>query len=419
MESIATPATSAGIGHLEQDRGQVMDRSATLPWTIPVMLLGSTSIAVGILWDISWHMTIGRDTFWTPAHMAIYLGGVLAGICGGWMALRTTFGGSPESVGSSVRFWGFRAPFGAWVAIWGAIAMLTSAPFDDWWHNVYGLDVEILSPPHTVLAAGMIGIQVGTMLLVLAISNRRSYEPGPLPGPAAQLPGIAARFPGIAARLPGIAALYAAGVVVVMAAILLSEFSHPNEQHTALFYKVSCAIYPALLVAAARSSRLRWPATVTAASYMLIVASMVWILPRFAAQPLLGPINNPMDSMAPPAFPLLLVIPALGLDVLLRNRERLGGWKTALLAGAVFAVLFFAAQWLFSEFLLSPGARNAFFGGDQHWSYNTRFGDWRYDFWDLDEDPMTPAGMGVALLFAAASSGLGLWWGGWMARVRR
>jgi len=32
--------------------------------------------------------------------------------------------------------------------------MLASAPFDDWWHNAYGLDVRIISPPHMVLAAG-------------------------------------------------------------------------------------------------------------------------------------------------------------------------------------------------------------------------------------------------------------------------
>src|SRR5215210_3241077 len=144
----------------------------TLPWHVSAMLVGSTSIVVGILWDISWHMTIGRDTFWTAAHMAIPPGGALAGICGGWLALKPTFAGTPEERGVAVRFWGFRAPLGAWVAIWGALAMLTSAPFDDWWHNAYGLDVEILSPPHTVLAAGMIAIQLGAMLLVLAAQNR-------------------------------------------------------------------------------------------------------------------------------------------------------------------------------------------------------------------------------------------------------
>ena len=43
------------------------ERAATVPWYLYAALLGSTAIVVGLLWDISWHMTIGRDTFWTPA----------------------------------------------------------------------------------------------------------------------------------------------------------------------------------------------------------------------------------------------------------------------------------------------------------------------------------------------------------------
>jgi hypothetical protein len=58
--------------------------------------------------------------------------------------------------------------------IWGAIAMLTSAPFDDWWHNTYGLDVTILSPPHTVLLLGMIMIQFGAIVSVLNFKNLHS-----------------------------------------------------------------------------------------------------------------------------------------------------------------------------------------------------------------------------------------------------
>ena len=53
-----------------------------------------------------------------------------------------------------------------------ALAMLVSAPFDDWWHNAYGLDVRIISPPHMVLAAGFFGINFGTMMLMLAFVNR-------------------------------------------------------------------------------------------------------------------------------------------------------------------------------------------------------------------------------------------------------
>ena len=50
--------------------------------------------------------------------------------------------------------------------------MLVSAPFDDWWHNAYGLDVKIISPPHMVLAAGFFGINFGAIMLMLAFLNR-------------------------------------------------------------------------------------------------------------------------------------------------------------------------------------------------------------------------------------------------------
>ena len=72
----------------------------------------------------------------------------------GLLALHTTFRGSAEEKASAVSFWGFRAPLGAWVCVLGCGAMLASAPFDDWWHDAYGLDVRIVSPPHIVLGGG-------------------------------------------------------------------------------------------------------------------------------------------------------------------------------------------------------------------------------------------------------------------------
>ena len=74
-------------------------------------------------------------------------------------------GGQRAHLGSS-------GPLGAFLSAWGGVAMLVSAPFDDWWHNAYGLDVKIISPPHMVLAAGFFGIEFGTILLLLAFMNR-------------------------------------------------------------------------------------------------------------------------------------------------------------------------------------------------------------------------------------------------------
>src|SRR5581483_9809103 len=87
-----------------------------------------TSAVIGAQWDISWHRSIGRDTFWTPAHMAIYLCGIVAGIASAWLILGSTF---RRLTDDTVAMWGFRGPLGAFLAAWGGVAMLTSAPFDD------------------------------------------------------------------------------------------------------------------------------------------------------------------------------------------------------------------------------------------------------------------------------------------------
>src|SRR6201991_2139125 len=150
----------------------VPESRSTTPWYTWLGAVAVTSASIGGAWDVSWHRSIGRDSFWTPAHMAIYACGVLAGICCGYLILNTTFRRPQAFVASSVNVSGFRAPLGAFLAAWGGIAMLTSAPFDNWWHNAYGLDVKIISPPHMVLAWGMNAIQIGAVLLAYAAQNR-------------------------------------------------------------------------------------------------------------------------------------------------------------------------------------------------------------------------------------------------------
>jgi len=392
---VATTATQAGT--VTPARTSVYART---------VLLGATSIVIGILWDISWHRTVGRDTFWTPAHIAIYLGGVLGGLTCGWLVVRTTFFATPEEKAGAVQLWGFRAPLGAWVTIWGALAMLTSAPFDNWWHNAYGLDVKILSPPHTLLALGMWGIVLGALMLILREQNLAS---GAQAAPGRHL------------------YIYAAGVLVVMSAVFLIEYSFPNDQRTRRFYQYSAATFPLYLIAMARGSKFRWGATWVAAAYMGIVMLMTWILPLFRGTPRLGPIYNPVDHFVPLPFPLLLVAPAIGID-LVRNWVRhdsgsVREWLLVILAGTVFIVIFVPTQWYFSEFLIGPHGQNWFFAADRHWGYTEHMGDWRQKFWSETSpqwhSPLTFKGFLVAWLLAIFATRLGLWLGNWMARVRR
>ncbi|MBN9617589.1 MAG: hypothetical protein J0G35_18650, partial [Acidobacteriales bacterium] len=126
---------------------------------------------------MSWHQSIGRDTFWTPAHIAIYLCGVLAGIACGYLILKATFQRPTELIATSVQVMGLSGPLGAFLAAWGGLAMLTSAPFDNWWHNAYGLDVKIVSPPHTLLILGDVAIEAGALLLIMSALNRAEGQP--------------------------------------------------------------------------------------------------------------------------------------------------------------------------------------------------------------------------------------------------
>jgi len=370
--------------------------SATMPWYLVTMLLGSTGIAVGILWDLSWHLSIGRDTFWSPPHVAVYFGGVLAGLSCGALALRTTFAGSEAERAVAVRFWGFRAPLGAWVAIWGALAMLVSAPFDNWWHNAYGLDIDKFTPPHALLTLGMVVIQLGALLLALSAQNRAGTA---------------------SLRSLSLAHLYGAGLLIVM--FIPVHVIEPNGRHTNSFYALMAAYLPFMIVAVARSSRARWAATTATAFYMLIVALTVWIFPLFPARPRLGPILNPMGHMAAPEFPLLLVVPALAVDFFLqRRKEKQAGWLDAVWIGAGFLLLFFLVHWYTAGFLLSPAARNWFFGAHRYASYSVPPPSaLSYQLYGLD--PVTPASFLMCALWAIASTRAGLWFGQWMAGVRR
>ena len=394
-----------------------------MAWVSRVVMLGSTLIVVGILWDISWHRTVGRDTFWTPAHIAIQLGGLIGGFTAGWLVIRTTFFGTAAEKAATVKLWGFHAPLGAWLTIWGCLAMLTSAPFDNWWHDAYGLDVKIISPPHAVLALGMWSVVGGCLLLVLREQNNAAMERGSVvPSTASDARTLPA--PSMAGRWFFI---YGAGVLLAMASVFLTEVSWPNDQRTARFLTWSAATYPFYLVGMARASKFRWGATMIALIYMLIGCGMTWVLPLFEGSPKLGPIYNPVDRFVPLAFPLLLVVPAFAID-LVRNAIGQGRswWRDIIivvLCAAAFVALFAFTQWHFSKFLIGPNGQNWFFAADRHWGYMERPNDWRYKFWDargsLEHAPIVARTYYYAFIGALISSSLGLVVGNWMSKVRR
>lgn len=382
-----------------------------IPVRIYAVVLASLSIVTGLIWDISWHMSIGRDGLFSPPHLMIYFGAVVAGVFAGYDVLKTSFWGQPESKARRVRFWGiFYSTLGGLFSIWGALSMLTSAPFDDWWHSTYGLDVTILSPPHTVLALGMMMVQFGAMFDVLALQNRDEDDPR-------WTPGLRAR------RQRRLQALFviSAGFVMTIIYLIASEYLDRWAMHSSLFYQISAGLFPLLLLAVARASRLRWAATYTALSYFFVLAGVNWIVQLFPATPKLGPVLYHITHFQPYNFPLLLMVPALAIDAL---RPRLAGrtdWVQALALALIFLAVYVPVQWGMGDFLMSPGARNWFFGANT-W-YFSQSPDWEYRFqfgpWNKESPGTLAQGLGIALVIGFLSARVGLAWGNWMRTVRR
>src|SRR5262249_14507946 len=145
---------------------------------------------------------------------------------------------------ASIGVWGFRGPLGAFLGVWGAATMLVSAPFDDWWHGAYGLDVKILSPPHAVLTLGVLRVSTAAVLLVLATLTRAA-------GPAKD-------------RL-GWVLLLVGGEILVLSMMTIIERTFRSNLHAADAYRAVALVAPAILLSLARVSPHRWAATILAA----------------------------------------------------------------------------------------------------------------------------------------------------------
>jgi hypothetical protein len=377
-------------------------RSTAVPWYVWFGALAVTSASIGGAWDVAWHRSIGRDTFWTPAHMAIQACGVMAAIICGYLIMVNTFGGSTKLKTASVNVLGFRAPLGAFIAAWGGIAMITSAPFDNWWHAAYGLDVKIVSPPHTLLILGIRAVDVGILFLILAAMNRASNENSPTFKTLQRL------------------FLYIGGLIVAGQMFFLMEYTWDVKLHSATAYTAMGIAVPLIFAILSQASRYKWAATSAAAVYMIIAISEILIFPLFPAQPKLGPVFNPVTHLIPAKFPILIFVPALALDLLWQKTNAWKPWKVALVSGFLFIAVLVIVEWPFATFLLSKASENRFFG-TIYFDYNSRSDgpDRLREFFNPDYGFTLYWGLLRAAIYGSISTWLGLSFGRWMRSVQR
>jgi hypothetical protein len=180
--------------------------------------------AWGLSWDIQWHMTIGRDSFWIPPHLMIY-GSVLIGLALGWGVL-------------AYEWWrGVPSTRGFRLAALGLVLVVLAAPIDDLWHRLFGLDVTLWSPPHLLALFGSAISTLGCLLIAVELYSARSWA-------------------GRVALILAGAVLYG-GVRVTLDPSWLYAYSYGGILFHA-FAMLAALILPLALVTTARVSALRW-----------------------------------------------------------------------------------------------------------------------------------------------------------------
>lgn len=132
---------------------------------------------VGLLggdWDIQWHAVVGRDRTFTPPHDLILLGIGLAGIValGGILIETAWTRRHPDLRSYSSDFLGvLRSSLGLYLVGFGAVCSAVAFPLDTYWHALYGIDVSLWAPFHTMIYMGGVLSGFGTLYLLISAAH--------------------------------------------------------------------------------------------------------------------------------------------------------------------------------------------------------------------------------------------------------
>jgi hypothetical protein len=131
-----------------------------------IAVAGALSGAVGLYWDVSFHISAGRDEgpLANPAHYFIFLG-LIAIFAGGALALALADDRLPRRTFRITRSW--RVPLGPTIGTAVALFALLGFPLDDGWHRLFGQDVTEWGPTHVLMIGGVLMLPY-TMLLTCA-----------------------------------------------------------------------------------------------------------------------------------------------------------------------------------------------------------------------------------------------------------
>ncbi|GAB3301813.1 hypothetical protein GCM10027451_05410 [Geodermatophilus aquaeductus] len=162
--------------------GDALGRTTHVPgWVALPTVLTTVSLLVallGMLWDISLHIGVGRDEgpLANPAHYLI-LFGLFGVFSGGVLACSMPLGERPGP--AAVRFLrGWDVPVGGVLLTAAGFYALLGFPLDDVWHRLFGQDVTLWGPTHLMLIGGAGLSIVGLLVLEMEGHGGLSTDDG-------------------------------------------------------------------------------------------------------------------------------------------------------------------------------------------------------------------------------------------------
>ncbi|HLX41451.1 MAG TPA: hypothetical protein VKR42_13030 [Ktedonobacteraceae bacterium] len=139
-----------------------------------ILILVSLNSVLGADWDIQWHAVIGRDRTFTPPHDMILIGIGLSGIIALASILIETQWTRHHN---ELRQWTtdfigvLRSSTGSYLIGFGAICSAIAFPLDTYWHSLYGIDVSLWAPFHTMIYMGGMLSTFGIAYMLLSAAH--------------------------------------------------------------------------------------------------------------------------------------------------------------------------------------------------------------------------------------------------------
>lgn len=312
-------------------------------WSVLRILLGLQIAALASMflsahWDAAEHAKGAVDSFWYPPHYGIYFAILAAGLLSGAGLLLLVWG-SPVS-----PFRALKQNLALSMVVIANFLNFSGAPADALWHEIFGIDLTVWSPPHLQLLFGVI---------LAALACVVYFLPEPRPGDDDVEP-LSAQGAGRTLAI----------IAVFVLALLLAAF---------LFIEYEVGVRSQIVLARPRwAFPLLWSwyvcftlGLVSAATRRVGMATAMALAYDLARLAVLAFDRSVLDYQGSIGYPLVLA--ALPWDAVLfglMRRKQAPSLRSWLLAGTVAAVvvtlttpLFFAWLGVDAELTVTPWTR--------------------------------------------------------------